>query len=173
MYCAVSMSNAMCVMKAAIHSSYWLVASMHRAKHQSAIACRGNALWCAPKFQLFFITLSATCLVMMLYIRYFWRVSSLLLCIILYFLKRKFWANYFTLEHDICVNIMESDPPTPSSEREVEEDPMPVTSFARRSLSLISIEPAIFLGTLGYGLSSIISQVIYYVTNSVHSRVIF
>jgi len=53
---------------------------------------------------------------------------------------------------------MESDPPTPSSETEVEEDPMPVTSFARRSLSLISIEPAIFLGTLGYGLSSIISQ---------------
>ena len=60
---------------------------------------------------------------------------------------------------------MESDPPTPSS-TELAEDPMPVTSFARRSLSYISIEPAIFLGTLGYGLSSIISQV-KYVINSV------
>ena len=53
---------------------------------------------------------------------------------------------------------MESDPPTQSS-TELAEDPMPATSFARRSLSYISIEPAIFLGTLGYGLSSIISQV--------------
>jgi hypothetical protein len=67
---------------------------------------------------------------------------------------------------------MESDPPTPSS-TELAEDPMPATSFARRSLSYISIEPAIFLGTLGYGLSSIISQVIYYIKNSIHSRVIY
>ena len=44
MYCAVPMSNAMCVMKATIRSSYWLAASMHRAKHQSAIVSRGNAL---------------------------------------------------------------------------------------------------------------------------------
>ena len=55
---------------------------------------------------------------------------------------------------------MESDPPTPSSE-EMAEDPTPVsTSFARRALSVISLEPAIFLGTLGYGLSGIICQVI-------------
>ena len=32
----------MCVMKALIRSSYWLVASMHRTKHQSPIACRGG-----------------------------------------------------------------------------------------------------------------------------------
>ena len=30
------------VMKALIRSSYWLVASMHRTKHQSPIACRGG-----------------------------------------------------------------------------------------------------------------------------------
>ena len=43
MYCAVPISNAMSVMKATILSSYWLVL-IHRAKHQSAIVCRGNAL---------------------------------------------------------------------------------------------------------------------------------
>ena len=32
-------------------------------------------------------------------------------------------------------------------------------SFARRALSIISIEPAIFLASLGYGLQSVISQV--------------
>ena len=52
----------------------------------------------------------------------------------------------------------------------MESDPLPyvgmagdsttaTTSFVRRAFSLISIEPAIFLGSLGYGLSSIISQV--------------
>ena len=32
-------------------------------------------------------------------------------------------------------------------------------SFGRRALSIISIEPAIFLASLGYGLQSVISQV--------------
>ena len=39
------------------------------------------------------------------------------------------------------------------------EESVPPTSFARRALSIISIEPAIFLASLGYGLQSVISQV--------------
>ena len=39
-------------------------------------------------------------------------------------------------------------------------DAIPATrSFFRRALSLISIEPAIFLASLGYGIASVISQV--------------
>ena len=52
----------------------------------------------------------------------------------------------------------------------MESDPLPYVgmagdsttvnrSFVRRAFALISIEPAIFLGSLGFGLSSIISQV--------------
>ena len=52
----------------------------------------------------------------------------------------------------------------------MESDPLPYvgmavdsttvsSSFVRRAFSLISIEPAIFLAALGFGLSSIISQV--------------
>ena len=40
-----------------------------------------------------------------------------------------------------------------------EEEEIPSPSFGRRLLSIISIEPAIFLASLGYGLQSVISQV--------------
>ena len=48
----------------------------------------------------------------------------------------------------------EIEEPTETSN---EESPQP--NFARRALSIISIEPAIFLASLGYGLQSVISQV--------------
>ena len=44
-------------------------------------------------------------------------------------------------------------------ENSEEEIPSPRPSFGRRALSIISIEPAIFLASLGYGLQSVISQV--------------
>ena len=40
-----------------------------------------------------------------------------------------------------------------------EEEEIPSPSFGRRLLSIISIEPAIFLASLGFGLQSVISQV--------------
>ena len=50
-----------------------------------------------------------------------------------------------------------------SSESEnsnMEEDPIPASrSFSRRMVSMISIEPAIFMASLAYGLQSVISQV--------------
>ena len=47
-----------------------------------------------------------------------------------------------------------------TSSADIAADPIPASrSYARRALSLISIEPAIFLASLGYGISSVISQV--------------
>ena len=54
---------------------------------------------------------------------------------------------------------MENETPTPNLTDNDEDQTQISTSYARQALSMISLEPAIFLGTLGYGLSSIISQV--------------